>query len=92
MVNHNPDYNILPVSDPRWREETEPLLRYVRAQRSVTIDDIVIWGRGARHPGNKIKNMLAWLSFNNLVAYDVQISAWRIVSCEQSEKEKDEAV
>jgi ribosomal protein S19E (S16A) len=92
MANRNPDYNFLPTNDPWWKAATAPLLRYVRAQGSVAIDDIVAWGKRARHNANKTKNMLAWLSFNGLVAYDELASVWKTTSVEQVERRRDEAV
>ena len=92
MANHNPEYNLLPAGDSRWRGITAPLLRHVRAQGSVTIDDVLVWGKGARCSNNRVKNMLAWLSFNGLVAYDEHAHAWKVARVEQTEEERDEAV
>ena len=75
-LNFKKQDNVPAARDPSWEPLTAPLLRYVQAQPR-SIDDIVTWGRSQGHTGSLIRHMLAWLSFNDKVVYNVATSLWR---------------
>jgi hypothetical protein len=91
-VKHRNGDNALPVGDWRWEAMTRSLLAHVRVSGFISIDEIVEWGRRSKYTGYEIRDMLAWLSFNNLVVYDEQVQAWKAAQIEQSEERRDEAV
>jgi hypothetical protein len=71
--------NIPNVDNPIWEVETAPLLAEL-SSRSMTIDEVVIWGAARGDNGTVIKHKLAWLSFTNRAAYDPGARRWTIDS------------
>ena len=70
--------NVPSVDDDEWISVTKPLLDFMARVKNVTIDEVVEWGRENRYGGPRIRHMLAWLSFKDLVHYDYSSGNWRI--------------
>lgn len=65
---------LLPATDPKWKEMTEPLLEYLTHERSW--GELISWGKKERVPLDTVRNMLAWLSLQGLATYKVGQKLW----------------
>lgn len=63
------------VADPYWKSVTAPLLVFMASDHSV--DEIVEWGRSQGHTGTRIRHMIAFLSFSDLVHYEPSTRLWK---------------
>jgi hypothetical protein len=61
------DSPVPPAHDTSWQSLCSPLLEALDGQR-MAFDEIEEWGKG-RWKGARLRQMLAWLSFNGLVAF-----------------------
>ena len=69
--------NNVPIAgDPCWPAAALPVLRLI-ADGGATVEEIVEWCRRAGDP-HHAKSRLAWLSLNDLVAYDDPTGKWKI--------------
>jgi hypothetical protein len=67
---------IPPASSSIWEGLTQELLAQISTPK--TTDEACVWGREHRYTHPLTKNMLAWLSFKDLIHYDVVDFKWKL--------------
>lgn len=68
---------IIPACEsPCWKVVTLPLFQEIRFARGLTVRDILAWGKRQKYPGNFTRQLLAWLSFNDLICFDDVKKMW----------------
>lgn len=53
------------LTDPSWADATRALAAML--SRPMTMPELLVWGRTQRISGDRLRNMLAWLSFHGHV-------------------------
>jgi hypothetical protein len=67
-----------PLTDVAWEEWSRPLLAFLARPQDMA--GLIAWARADRMSGDRLRNMLAWLSFNGhvtpLAAQEGQPQRW----------------
>jgi hypothetical protein len=63
------------VSDPRWKEWSGPVLKYLVEPRSW--NELTSWGKVNRVSADVVRHILAWLSIQDLAEFDKERLSWR---------------
>lgn len=61
---------------PRWKVITIPLADTIRDMGGMNMVEMLKWGKARKYTQNFTRHLLAWLSFNDLVEYDVARGIW----------------
>lgn len=73
--------HIPPVSDESWQVIVRPLQVFMAKDlKGCPIDSIVAWAKQWGYADNKVRHMLAWLSFMKLAFYDESDNLWKMTT------------
>jgi hypothetical protein len=68
---------IIPSCDaPCWPVITLPLLNKIKAENGIKAAEIIKWGKTQKFTIMFTRNLLAWLSFRELVVFDSAKGLW----------------
>jgi len=67
-------HDVPEARDPGWPEASRELRDFIG--KAATIDRVVDWGERSGLGGTRVRQVLAWLSLQGLVHYDVERKTW----------------